>query len=473
MAKDLGEFLAGLAEKPGRLVEIDREVAPQLCEVTALLKQLEDRGQYPAVLFNRPLDQHGQVSPFRLLSNCYATRQRCAKMIGADPSKPFGELARAFLARKMAKIAPVVIAPEAAPVRQNVWRGAEADVGRLPIVKHFEDDMGPVLTMTHVMRALDSGQYNVSFAKTFYKWAAHEMVASYHTRDSSRMTKEYEDRGLPMPIVNVIGHHPAFHLGSLTANPWEADDYETIGSFMGEALRLTPSVTWGDRFMVPADAEIVIEGEVMPGARDICDPFGEVAGLYQAQCLRPLVTIKAITFRDNAIVQDVFSGHSDCFALGALPKEAAIVGALSRRFPKFRQVHFPDSGCGIHAMYISAEDLEPGEAAELAGAALDIMKIAKCAVVVDDDIDVFNEKQVLWAMHTYTDVPDGPRLHGAADFVSGFSLTRLSFASTNWKQRVIIDATRPRDQPTFAPRAFIPADVIARMPLDDYLPPAP
>jgi 2,5-furandicarboxylate decarboxylase 1 len=470
MVKDLRHFLAALRARPGELVEIDREVVPGELEVTALLKQLEDRGQYPAVLFNNAADQYGARSPFTLLSNAYATRARCALMLDADPAFPKSEVSHAFLRAKMGKIPPQVIAPEDAPVRQNVWQGAEADVGRLPIVKHFEHDMGPVLTMTHVMRALDTEQYNVSFAKTFYKWDPQRMVASYHTRDSSRMVKEYEDRGEPMPVINVIGHHPAFHLGTLAANPWEADDYETIGAFLGEPLRLTPSVTWGDRVMVPADAELVIEGEVPPGARDVCDPFGEVALLYQAQCLRSVLDVKAITFRDDAIAQDIFSGYSDCFSLGALPKEAALIGALSRRFPKFHQVHFPDSGCGIHAFYISARDLELGEAAELGHAALDIMRIAKCVVVVDDDIDVFNERQVLWAVHTYADVPNGPRIHGPADFVSGFSLTRLSFAGTNWKQRIVIDATRPKDQPTFPPRAEIPLDVIRRVPLDDYLP---
>jgi 2,5-furandicarboxylate decarboxylase 1 len=477
MARDLRQFLDLLAAREGRLVEIDRPVRPHALEVTALLSQLEQRHQPPTALFINPLDQYDRPSPFRLVSNCYATRARCALMMGADPSRAKGDLSRAFLQRKLARIAPEIIAAEQAPIRQNVWTGDDADVGRLPIVKHFEHDLGPVLTMTHIMRALEDGQggggqYNVSFAKTFYKWSPTDMVASFHTRDSSRMTKDYEDRGEPMPVVNVIGHHPAFHLGSLAGNPWEADDYETIGSFMGEPLRLTPSVTWGDRFMVPADAEIVIEGEVPPGARDICDPFGEVALLYQAQCLRPVFKVKAITFRNQAIVQDIFSGHSDCFSLGALPKEAALIGALSRRFPKFRQVHFPDSGCGIHAFYLSAADLEPGEGAAMAHAALEIMKISKCCVVVDDDIDVFNEREVLWAVHTYTDVPGGPRSHGPADFVSGFSLFRLTFAATNWKERIVIDATRPKDQPTFPPRARIPQAVIDSMPLSDYLAPA-
>lgn len=158
MARDLRQFLELLAARPGRLVEIDRPVRPHALEVTALLSQLEQRHQPPTTIFNNPLDQYDRPSPFRLVSNCYATRARCALMMGADPARAKGELSRAFLQRKMAKIEPEVIAPEDAPIRQNVWTGDDADVGRLPIVKHFEHDIGPVLTMTHIMRALDDGQ---------------------------------------------------------------------------------------------------------------------------------------------------------------------------------------------------------------------------------------------------------------------------------------------------------------------------
>jgi 2,5-furandicarboxylate decarboxylase 1 len=468
LPKDLQSFLEQVRAQTADLVAIERPVRPDDFEVTALLKQLEDRRQYPAVLFNNPIDLYGKPSAFPLLSNMYATRERCATMLDVDPATPNYDVSLAFMRKAAGKIKPQTIAPEAAPVRQNVWQGKEADVGRLPIVKHFAQDMGPVLTMTHVMRS-KQGHYNASFAKTFYKWDPHEMVVSIHTRDLNRIVKEYEIHDEPAPIINVLGHHPAFHLASLARNPWGAEDYETIGSFLGEPLRLTPSVSWGDKFMVPADADLIIEGEIPPGQRDVCDPFGEVGRLYQAQCLRPIFNVKAITFRNGAVMQDIFSGFRDCFALGAIPKEAAMEGALRGRFPNLHAVHSPDSSCGIHALYISVRDLQPGQAEAIGTAALEAMPLVECVVVVDSDIDVFHEPEVLWAVYTYADVAHGLSVMGTGQHVVSNQGTRLSFATTKWSGRVVVDATRPRDAP-FPPRSEVPPEVITRVRLDDFLP---
>jgi 2,5-furandicarboxylate decarboxylase 1 len=468
LAKDLSHFLQAVRDQTGDLLEIDRSVRPGEFEVTALLKQIEERRQYPAVLFNNPIDLYGARSPFPLLSNMYATRERCAVMLGVDPATPNYDVSLAFKQKAAGKIKPTIVSSQEAPVRENLWQGMDADVGRLPIVKHFAQDMGPVLTMTHVMRS-KQGHYNCSFAKTFYKWDPREMVVSIHTRDLSRIVKEYEIHDEPAPIVNVIGHHPAFHFASLARNPWGAEDYETIGSFLDEPLRLTPSATWGDKFMVPADAEIIIEGEIPPGQRDVCDPFGEVGRLYQAQCLRPVFNVKAISFRNGAIMQDIFSGFRDCFALGAIPKEAAIESALRARFPNLHAVHSPDSSCGIHALYISVRDLEPGQADAIGKAALEAMPLVECAVVVDSDINVFHEPEVLWAVYTYADVAQGLSIFGTGQHVVSNQGTRLSFATTKWSGRVVVDATRPRNAP-FPPRSEVPPDVIARVQLDDFLP---
>src|SRR5678816_1372299 len=110
---------------------------------------------------------------------------------------------------------------------------------------------------------------------------------------------------------------------------------------MNEPLRLTPSETWGENFMVPADAEIIIEGTIAPGVREVCDPFGEGTRHYQAQCLRPVLDVTAITHRDNAILHDVFSGHQEHWNLGGIPKEGGIYNALQNRFGNIVKVHMP------------------------------------------------------------------------------------------------------------------------------------
>src|SRR5690348_2653360 len=462
MARNLQAFVEELRRRPGDLVEIARAVKPHEFEVTALLKQLEERHCYPAVLFRNPLSLLDEISAFPLLTNCYASRERCALMLGADPAASNFALSQTYGAMLKRGIDPVVIAPELAPVRQTSWTGRDADVRKLPIVRHFQMDIGPTLTMTHVMRSRD-GVYNVCFAKTFYKWDARQMVVSVHTRDLGQCIREQHERGETARIVNVIGHHPAFHLGSVNHRPWGSDDYAKIGAFMGEPLRLTPSLTWGDEFLVPADAEIIIEAELPPDQLDVCDPFGEVARLYQAQCLRPVFNVRAISFRRGAIVQDIFSGFRDSNALGALFKEGQLDNILRPRFPNLHEIHAPDSGCGVYAAYISVRNIQAGQAEEIGRAALDAIRIMQLVVIVDADIDVFDEGQVIWALHTYADLLKGIRRHGES------YILHSGFATTNWGGKIVIDATRPSDF-AFGARSEVPPEAMQRIKLADYLP---
>jgi 2,5-furandicarboxylate decarboxylase 1 len=168
MAKSLRGFVDQLRTRSD-FIEIDKPVRPHEFDVTAILKQLEDSGHTPAVLFKHPTDLEGRPSEFSILSNIHASRVRCAMMFDVDPATPKYELSLAYAQMVKETIAPQVIAPSAAPVREVVWQGSDADVRRLPIVRHFEMDLGPTLTMTHVMRSLQ-GFYDISFAKTFYKW---------------------------------------------------------------------------------------------------------------------------------------------------------------------------------------------------------------------------------------------------------------------------------------------------------------
>jgi UbiD family decarboxylase len=469
MAKSLRGFVDQLRARGGEdLVEIDKPVRPHEFDVTAILKQLEDNGRTPAVLFKHPTDLEGRPSEFSILSNIHAARARCAMMFDVDPATPNYELSLAYATMVKKTIAPQVIAPSSAPVREVVWQGSDADVRRLPIVRHFEMDLGPTLTMTHVMRSLQ-GVYDISFAKTFYKWDPQRMVVSIQTRDLNRMVKEYEERGEPAPIINVIGHHPAFHLGSLAHNKPGSDDYEMVGSFLREPLRLTPSVTWGDRFMVPADAELIIEGEIPPGQREICDPFGEVPRLYQAQCLRPVFQVKAITFRRGAILQDIFAGFRDSFPLNAISTEASLENLLRPRFPNLHAIHLPNSGSGLLAAYIAVKDIQPGQAEEIGRMAFVDTPVLHTAIVVDADIDVFNETEVLWALHTYANLTRGVQIYGGR--FAPHVAYNPNFAPTNWGGKVVIDATPPSDF-AFGVRSQVPKDALARLRLSDYLPPS-
>jgi UbiD family decarboxylase len=125
-------------------------------------------------------------------------------------------------------------------------------------------------------------------------------------RHNWQIVRKNEEAEKPTPVVIVVSHHPSFYLGALNVSPYGVDDYEVIGSIMDEPLRLVASETWGDAFMVPADAEIVIEGEVLPNVREVEGPFGEFPGTFGPQRTRWVIDVKAVTYRKDAIYQDIF-----------------------------------------------------------------------------------------------------------------------------------------------------------------------
>jgi UbiD family decarboxylase len=167
-------------------------------------------------------------------------------------------------------------------------------------------------------------------------------------------------------------------------------------------LRLTASETWGKDFLVPADAEAIIEGEVPPHVRESQNPFGEILGYYQQEMKVPVIEVTAITHRKNAVVQDVWPGQIDHWNLGGIPKEGSVFNAIKKSVPGIKAIHLPPSGCGRVIAYISVKkefDNEPRKAAMQAFVEMPNLKLV---VVVDDDVDVFNEREVMWAVGTRT-----------------------------------------------------------------------
>jgi hypothetical protein len=219
-----------------------------------------------------------------------------------------------------------------APVKQVIKTGDAVDLRELPIVRHHGMDPAPYIDMTPVMRDPDKGQYNVAFLRTMYK-GPRKLGIHMSPRHNWQIARKYEAMNRPTPVVIVVSHHPAFYLGALNVSPFGVDDYELVGSMMDAPLRLVPSETWGEEFMVPADAELVIEGEIPSGVREVEGPFGEFPGTYGPQRLRWVIDVKAVTHRRDAIYQDIFVGHPDNWVLGAIPKEGTLYNRIKGVVP--------------------------------------------------------------------------------------------------------------------------------------------
>jgi UbiD family decarboxylase len=457
--KDLRSFLDLLAARDDEdLAVVERAVRPDHFDVTALLENLDRAGRYPAVVFARPRNMLGKPSDYPLVSNIFATRERCALALDF-PREEAGLPLSLEYARREAQSLPALVIPRAeGPVAAHVITGGDVDIGRLPIVRHHEMDLGPVLTMTVILKDPDDGFYDISFIKTFYR-GPREVVVTIHSPHLERILAKYEQRGQRAPFVNVLGHHPAFFLGSLGITPFGTNDYDAVGAFLGEPLRLTPSQTWGDEILVPADAEIVLEGEIVPGERAIADPFGEVTRHYQAQCLRPVGEVTAITYRNGAIMQDIFPGHRGHWNLGGIPKEGSLFNSIEKKFGGVCGVHMPYSGCSRFACYVSIEKKCEGRAKMVGMEVLAQSKLLSVVVVVDEDIDPFNEADVIWAALTQTDPErDVTLIKNAESF----------FFTAMGSSKLIIDATRPVDY-AFPATNRVPVDALQRMCLDEWL----
>ena len=153
---------------------------------------------------------------------------------------------------------------------------------------------------------------------------------------------------------------------------------------------------------MPADAEIIIEGEVPPNVRRSQNPFGEVLRYYQVTMDVPIVEVTAVTHRRNAIVQDIWAGQKDHWNLGGITKEGSVYNSIKRNIPGIKAIHLPHSGCGRVICYISIKKEFPNEPKKAALQAFADMPNLKLCVVVDDDVDVFNEREVMWAVGTRT-----------------------------------------------------------------------
>lgn len=457
MPKSLKPYLDALRERPAEMRVVSRKIDPVDFQVTSLLKHLDIRKEFPAVLFQNPLNMHHEPSEFPLVSNLWATRERCAEMLGLPRDAAGPSFGKTFNRLIETSYKPQVITSDEAPVHANVLRGDDVDMWRLPVVRHFEMDLSPVLTMALVMHLPGEQNYNITFIKVFPENGRQGGV-TIHGKDMARIVRAWKGRGEPIPVICVLGHHPAFWLGAIALTPYGSNEYESVGSFLHEPVRLAPSVTWGDNFLVPADAEIVLEGYLHPDEKTVVDPFGEVSRLYQPQELAPLMKMEAMTYRDGAVFQDVFSGHREHFLLGSIPREGSIFSGLQARFDGVTAVHLPMSGYGRALCYVSLKKTDSTQPKLVAISALSQSGV-QAVVIVDDDIDVFDEEEVIWAVLTYVDPARD------VDYIK--NMGRVGDRAMG-NDRLVIDATRPTDYAFFG-KLQVPREALDAMVLEEWL----
>lgn len=461
MARDLRSFIADLKNAhPEDFAVVKKEVDPNL-ELTGVLRKFQESGQYPATFFEKV---KGTDMP--VIANVMASRRLLAVAFGI----PETELRNEYARREDEMVKPTTVARQEAPVKERIYVGDEVDIHSLPNIVHCGGDGGAFISSAvTISRDPETGVHNAGMYRQQIKAKNKVGIGPGVYSHFAHIYRKKDSVGEPLEVAIVIGHHPLFYMGSQYRGPLDVDELDVAGGLLGEPLRVVPCETVD--LMAPADAEIVIEGKVLPGVREPEGPFGEYTWYLGPAMNSPVVEITAITHRADAIYQDLFSSHPEHNLTGLLGREATMFKRVKQAVPTVTGLTLPFSGTCRHTCYVSVKKEFDGVGKNVALAALAADPFMKLVVVVDDDIDVYSESEVMWAVATRTQpdrdifvVPESYvcELDPSAYDISG--RTTRGYMNSKWA----IDATKPVGLP-FQPRADVPESVWKNMNLSEYL----
>ncbi|HXG52585.1 MAG TPA: UbiD family decarboxylase [candidate division Zixibacteria bacterium] len=458
MPKDLRSFLDELAERrPQDIFVVDREVDPEH-EVCAIVEKFERENRFPLVFFKRI-----KGSGFPLVINLGATYERLALALGS-PSVP--QMVRDLAERERQPLPVREIPASEAPVKQVVLRGKDADLDLFPILVHNEGDAGKYINAAAMIcRQRRTGAVNVGIYRHQKQGRRQLGLMINPANHGNYVRAEYEDHGEPMEVALAIGHHPALAMAAVSKQAGVGQELEVAGAFLGEPLEVVKAETVA--LMVPARSEIVIEGVVPPHKRHYEGPFGEWPHYYYKEGEQPYIEVTAITMRKNPIYQSIHSAHFEHNIIGAAPRLGSLFRRVQEAVPSLTGVNMPISGAARAHCYISLKKRAEGEPKQAALAAFVTDPNIKHVIVVDDDIDVFNETQVLWALamrfQADRDLVIIPNIIGSHLNPTAYGHDRLQKGPMETK--LIFDATKPLPPYDFPKEAGAPAEVLSRVDL--------
>jgi 4-hydroxy-3-polyprenylbenzoate decarboxylase len=423
---DLREFLSQL-EALGELRRVHAEVSPRL-EMTEICDRVLRSGG-PAVLFERP---RGHSMP--VLGNLFGTVRRVALAMGIDadvsPAPALRDIGRLLAAMrepdppqgfrdvwdKLPELRGLLsrvldMAPKlrgSAPCQEIVREGADVDLGGLPVQTCWPDDAGPLITWgltvtrgPHKPRA-NLGIYRqqvIAPNRVIMRWLAHRGGA-LDFRDHC-----LAHPGEPFPVAVALGADPATMLAAVTPVPDTLGEYQFAGLLRGARTELVKCV--GGDLQVPASAEIVLEGAIHPDDTALEGPFGDHTGYYNEAERFPVLTVERMTMRRAPIYHSTYTGKPpDEPAMLGVALNEVFVPLLVKQFPEIVDFYLPPEGCSYRLAVVSMKKQYPGHAKRVMFGIWSFLRqfmYTKFIVVTDDDVDVRDWKEVIWAITTRVD----------------------------------------------------------------------
>ncbi len=352
-------------------------------EVAAYAKRLDG---LRATLFPRP---SGHAIP--VVSGLTSNRGWMAEAMGVEPNElltRFQEAASNPLPWREVSDAP---AQEVVHTKVDLLK-------QLPVPIHNEHDGGPYISAgLLIARNPKTGKQNVTIHRCQVTGPDRIgiLILPRHTHAFFQMA---EEMGQPLDAAIVVGVDPLTLLASQAIVPLDHDELEIAGALHGEPLPVVKCRT--SEIRVPADAEIVIEGRILPGVREPEGPFGEFPQYYGPRANREVMQVLAVTHRKDAIFHTIVGGGLDHQLLGAIPKEATLLTHLRRSFPNVLDVHLSPGGVMRFHLFVKIKKTQEGQAKNVIMGAFAGSFDLKHVIVVDEDVDIHNPTEVEWAMAT-------------------------------------------------------------------------
>ncbi len=416
--RDLRDFVAQL-EQMGELKRIALEVDPHL-EMTEFCDRiLKQEG--PAILFEKPKG-HGMP----VLGNLFGTVRRVALGMGEEDPAKLREIGRLLaylkepeppkglkdawekwpLLKQVMNMSPKEVG--GAPCQDIVWEGKDVDLSRLPIQTCWPGDAGPLITWGLVItkgphkKRQNLGIYRqqvIAPNKVIMRWLAH--------RGGALDFREFQQAhpGQPFPIAVALGADPATILGAVTPVPDSLSEYQFAGLLRGSKTEVVKCM--GSDLQVPASAEIVLEGHIHPDEMAPEGPFGDHTGYYNEVERFPVFTIDRVTMRRDPIYHSTYTGKP--------PDEPAILGValnevfvplLQKQFSEISDFYLPPEGCSYRMAVVSMKKQYPGHAKRVMFGVWSFLRqfmYTKFILVTDEDVNVRDWKEVIWALTTRVD----------------------------------------------------------------------
>ncbi|MDQ5904660.1 MAG: 4-hydroxy-3-polyprenylbenzoate decarboxylase, partial [Pseudomonadota bacterium] len=415
---DLRDFISQL-ERLGELKRVSVEVDPKL-EMTEICDRVLRAGG-PAILFERV---KGHDMP--VLGNLFGTPRRVALGMGQDSLEALREVGKTLaylkepeppkglkdawdklpLLKQVLSMAPKVLS--SAPCQEIVWEGKDVDLSRLPIQHCWPGDVAPLVTWgLTITRGPNKSRQNLGIYrqqlldpnKLIMRWLAHRGGA-LDFRDHCQKFP-----GQPYPVAVALGADPATILGAVTPVPDTLSEYQFAGLLRGSRTELVKCI--GSDLQVPASAEIVLEGVIHPGETAMEGPYGDHTGYYNEQSEFPVFTVERITMRRDPIYHSTYTGKPpDEPAMLGVALNEVFVPILQKQYPEIVDFYLPPEGCSYRLAVVSIKKQYPGHAKRVMFGIWSFLRqfmYTKFIIVVDDDIDVRDWKEVIWAMTTRVD----------------------------------------------------------------------